>query len=90
MVAEVVTQEKSLKACVEQMINELHGEFPHAEFLLEAETYSDEDAIIRIYAHENVLNPISDKASELSLQLELKTGYFILPLVNSIEAYPIR
>ena len=80
---------KSLKEGIEQIINELRGEFPNAEFLLDDETYNDEDIIIKIYAPDNDLNQISDKASELSLQWELKTGYFVLPLVNSIEAYPI-
>jgi hypothetical protein len=50
MVAEVATQRKSLKEVIEQIINELRGEFPNAEFLLEGETYNDEDAIIQIYA----------------------------------------
>ena len=90
MVPEVVTQGKSLKEGIEQIISELRGEFPDAEFLLDDETYNDEDIIIKIYAPDNDLNQISDKASELSLQWELKTGYFVLPLVNSIEAYPIR
>ena len=80
---------KSLKEGIEQIISELRGEFPNAEFLLDDETYNDEDIIIKIYAPDNDLNQISDKASELSLQWELKTGYFILPLMNSIAAYPI-
>lgn len=90
MAVEVATQRKSLKEVITQIINELSREFPNSEFLLEGETYDDEDAIIQIYAPENDLNNISDKASELSLCSELETGYFILTMVNSIEAYPIR
>ena len=90
MVAEVATQRKSLKEVITQIINELSREFPNAKFLLESETYDDEDAVIEIYAPESDLNNISDKASELSLCSELETGYFILTMVNSIEAYPIR
>ncbi len=90
MVAETATQRESLKEVMEQIINELREAFPNAEFLLEGETYNDEDAIIRIYAPESDLNNISDKASELSLSSELDTGFFILTMVNSIEAYPIR
>ena len=90
MTAEVAIHRKSLKAVIEQIISELRGEFPNAEFLLDGETYHDEDAIIKIYAPDDDLNMISDKASELSLDSELKTGYFILTMVNPIEAYPIR
>lgn len=90
MAVEVATRRKSLKEVIDGIINELHREFPNAEFLLEGETYDDEDAIIQIYAPEIDLNDISDKASELSLCSELETGYFILTMVNSIEAYPIR
>ncbi|MBM3236812.1 hypothetical protein FJZ31_11025 [Candidatus Poribacteria bacterium] len=90
MAAEVATKMKSLKEVIEQISNELSKEFPNAEFLLEGETYNDEDAIIQIYVTENDLNNIGDKASELSLCSELETGYFILTMVNSIEAYPIR
>lgn len=80
---------KSLKEVIDQIIDELRGEFPNAEFLLDGEIYNDEDTIIKIYAPDKDLNQISDKASELSLQWELKMGYFILPIVNAIEAYPI-
>ena len=90
MGAEVATQRKSLKEVIEKITAELCQEFPDAEFLLEAETYNDEDAIIKIYAPSNDLNNVSDKAAELSLNSELKEGYFILTMVNSIEAYPIR
>ncbi|MBC8461746.1 MAG: hypothetical protein H8D67_27560 [Deltaproteobacteria bacterium] len=90
MTAEIITQRESLKEVIEKIIKELREEFPNVEFLLEGETYNGEDAIIQIYAPENDLNNISDKASELSLYSELETGYFILTMVNSIEAYPIR
>ena len=46
MASEVATQRKNLKEVIEQIINELRREFPNAEFLLEGETYDDEDAII--------------------------------------------
>ena len=90
MAAEVATKRKSLKEVIEKIVEKLSQEFPNAEFLLEGETYNDEDAIIKIYAPENDLNNVSDKAAELSLNSELSTGYFILTMVNSIEAYPIR
>ncbi len=32
---------KSLKEGIEQIISELRGEFPNAEFLLDDETYTD-------------------------------------------------
>jgi len=80
----------SLKEVIEKIIAKLSSEFPDAEFLLEGETYNDEDAVIKIYAPEKDLNNISDKANEVSLNSELKDGYFILTMVNSIEAYPIR
>jgi len=89
MVAEVATQRKDLKEVIEKIVGKLSSEFPDAEFLLEGETYSDEDAIIKIYAPSDNLNSISDKATELSLNSELEDGYFILTIVNSIEAYPI-
>ena len=89
MASEVAIQRKSLKEVIEKIVAELSQEFPDAEFLLEGETYNNEDAIIKIYAPSDDLNNISDKAAELSLNSELKDGYFILTMVNSIEACPI-
>lgn len=84
-------EKMTLGAATERMIAELKKLFPEAEFLIQGETYGDaEDIIVKIFAPEDELIEISDKAHEISLRYDLETSYFILPMVIPIEHYPIK
>ena len=74
------------------MIGELKRQFPEAEFLIQGETYGPaEDVVVKIFVRdENRLNEISDKAHELSLEYELETGYFIMPMTLPITCSPVK
>jgi hypothetical protein len=74
------------------MIGELKQQFPEAEFLIQGETYGPaEDVVVKIFVRdENRLNEISDKAHELSLEYELETSYFIMPMTLPITCSPVK
>ena len=82
----------TLRAVTESMIGELKRQFPEAEFLIQGETYGPaEDVVVKIFVRdENRLNEISDKAHELSLEYELETGYFIMPMTLPITCSPVK
>jgi len=94
----MVIQRKSLArditlgAATKRMIRELRQLFPNAEFLIQGETYGPaEDVVVKIFVRdENRLNEISDKAHELSLEYELETGYFIMPMTLPITCSPVK
>lgn len=89
--AEQVLEKVSLGMAAEQMMDELKELFPQAEILIQGETYSDaEDIIVKIFADEDDLLEISDQAHKVSLEYELKTGYFIMPMIIPMEHCPIK
>ncbi len=79
-------------AATESMIEDLRQQFPEAEFLIQGETYgSAEDIIVKIFVRDNRrITEIDRKAHELSLQYELATGYFIMPMTLPIACSPIK
>ena len=87
-----LTRDMTLGAATKRMIRELQQLFPDAEFLIQGETYGPaEDIIVKIFVRDdNRLNEISDKAHELSLEYELETGYFIMPMTLPIRCSPVK
>lgn len=88
----LLTQSITLGAATKRMIRELRQLFPNAEFLIQGETYGPaEDVIVKIFVRdEDRLNEISDKAHEISLEYELETGYFIMPMTLPITCSPVK
>jgi hypothetical protein len=63
-------------------MSELQGLFPDAELRLQGETYGDaEDIVVKIFTAAEQTREILRRASELSQEYDLATGYFILPVV---------
>ncbi len=89
---QTMTRGLTLGAATEQMIEDLRQLFPDAEFLIQGETYGTaEDIIVKVFVRDdNRLTEISRKAHELSLQYELATGYFIMPMTLPIACSPIK
>jgi len=87
-----LSPQMTLGAATKTMIRELRQLFPDAEFLIQGETYGPaEDIIVKIFVrNDNRLNEISDKAHELSLEYELETGYFIMPMTLPITCSPVK
>ena len=89
--AEQTVEKVNLGVAAEQMVDELKQLFPQAEILIQGETYGDaEDIVVKIFADEDDLLEISDRAHKASLEYELKTGYFIMPMVIPMEHCPIK
>jgi hypothetical protein len=89
--AEQVVEKVNLGVAAEQMVGELKQLFPQAEILIQGETYGDaEDIVVKIFADEEDLLEISAKAHKASLEYELKTGYFIMPMVIPMKHCPIK
>jgi len=89
--AEQTVEKVNLGVAAEQMVDELKQLFPRAEILIQGETYGDaEDIVVKIFADEDDLLEISDRAHKASLEYELKTGYFIMPMVIPMEHCPIK
>jgi len=89
--AEQIVEKVNLGVATEQMVDELKQLFPQAEILIQGETYGDaEDIVVKIFADEDDLLEISDRAHKASLEYELKTGYFIMPMVIPMEHCPIK
>ena len=82
----------TLGAVTESMIGKLKQQFPEAEFLIQGETYGPaEDIIVKIFIQdEDRITEIDRKAHELSLEYELETGYFIMPMTLPITCSPIK
>jgi len=82
----------TLGAATKTMIRELRQLFPEAEFLIQGETYGPaEDVIVKIFVQdEDRITEIDRKAHELSLEYELETGYFIMPMTLPITCSPVK
>jgi len=82
----------TLGAVTKSMIGELKQQFPEAEFLIQGETYGPvEDIIVKIFVQdEDRITEIDRKAHELSLEYELETGYFIMPMTLPITCSPVK
>ena len=82
----------TLGAATETMIRELKRLFPEAEFLIQGETYGPaEDVIVKIFVrNDDRITEIDRKAHELSLEYELETGYFIMPMTLPITCSPVK
>jgi len=82
----------TLGAATKTMIHELRQLFPEAEFLIQGETYGPaEDIIVKIFVQdEGRITEIDRKAHELSLEYELGTGYFIMPMTLPITCSPVK
>jgi hypothetical protein len=94
MIAErkLLAENQTLGAATERMIKELQQIFPDARFLMQGKTYGPaEDVVVKIFVRdENRLNEVSDKAHELSLEYELETGYFIMPVTLPMSCSPVK
>ncbi|MBC8422454.1 MAG: hypothetical protein H8E01_00325 [Chloroflexi bacterium] len=87
-----LTQSMPLGVATKRMIIELRQLFPDAEFLIQGETYGPaEDVIVKIFVRsDDLITEIDRKAHELSLEYELETGYFIMPMTLPITCSPVK
>jgi hypothetical protein len=87
-----LSPQMTLGAATKTMIYELRQLFPEAEFLIQGETYGPaEDIIVKIFVQdEGRITEIDRKAHELSLEYELETGYFIMPMTLPITCSPVK
>ncbi|MBI3915333.1 MAG: hypothetical protein HY327_14245 [Chloroflexi bacterium] len=64
--------------------------FPRAQLLLGNNVDSDADVEIDIYVPREEIESAGIKADELALNFDIKTGYFIIPIVLPLDAYPVK
>jgi hypothetical protein len=48
--------------------------------------FADEDIGVEIYAPKDIWQEVDMRAAELSLQIQLETGIFVLPFVYPMES----
>lgn len=83
-------QEISLEEITEKIISQLQKEYPMAKFLINSETYGEEDIDIDIFAFPEDLLKLDRFANEVTYKAWEETGYNILPMIAPIEYCPIK
>ena len=87
--AELLTT-STLEETIKSFTNEFLQSFPRAELLLGSDVDSEADIEIDIYVPDEEIESAGLKADELALNYDLKTGFFMLPIVLPLTAYPVK
>jgi len=77
----------SLGQAVEMFKTEFCKRYPQSRFLIDGEGYEDEDLDLHIYLDGDQLT-LEQYAVEVSHTIQQASGYFILPFVLPVSAYP--
>ncbi|MCS7265427.1 MAG: hypothetical protein NZ805_11405 [Armatimonadetes bacterium] len=70
----------------EFLFAELKARFPQIQFKVIPQLFVDEDISVEIRAPKEICNQVEKLATELCLQIELETGFFVLPFVYPQES----
>ncbi len=85
-----VPQSATLEQAVNSFIRDFERTFPNATLLLNGDAYGEADAMIDIYVPRDEMDVASEKSAELALEYDLKTLYFIVPIVLPLDACPVK
>ncbi|MEZ8222282.1 hypothetical protein GG496_002452 [Candidatus Fervidibacteria bacterium JGI MDM2 JNZ-1-D12] len=70
----------------EALIKQLKTKFPNITVKVRPELLADEDIGVEIHAPKEIWRQVDEEAAMLSLQIELETGFFVLPFVYPQES----
>jgi hypothetical protein len=70
----------------ERLMRELKNQFPQIRAKVLPQLFADEDIGVEIYAPKDIWQEVDMRAAELSLQIQLETGIFVLPFVYPMES----
>ncbi len=70
----------------EFLFAELKARFPQIQVKVVPQFFVDEDISVEIRAPKDIWRQVDEAATELSLQIELETGFFVLPFVYPQES----
>jgi len=82
----------SLEETVHAFTTDLLSSFPRARWLLgsNADVDGEADVEIDVYVPPEEIESAGIKADELALNYDLKTGFFIIPIVLPLSACPVK
>ncbi len=82
----------SLEETVHSFTTEFLQSFPRAQLLLgsNADVDGEADVEIDVYVPPEEIESAGIKADELALNYDLKTGFFIIPIVLPLDACPVK
>ncbi|MCS7186079.1 MAG: hypothetical protein RMK89_03895 [Armatimonadota bacterium] len=70
----------------EVLVAQLKAKFPSIVTKVRPELLADEDIGVEIRAPKDIWKRVGEEAAMLSLQIELETGFFVLPFVYPQES----
>jgi hypothetical protein len=80
----------SLGQAINAFVRDFERAFPNAILLLNGDAYGEADAMIDIYVPREEMDAASLKSAELAFEYDLKTLFFIVPIVLPLDACPAR
>jgi|GEM_PF-1316898 hypothetical protein len=73
-------------SAAEVLMAQIRSEFPRVVTKVRPQLLADEDIGVEIYAPKDIFEEVDIRAAELSLQIQLETGIFVLPFVYPLES----
>ncbi|MFA0757010.1 MAG: hypothetical protein OXFUSZZB_001488 [Candidatus Fervidibacter sp.] len=73
-------------SAAEVLMAQIRSEFPGVVTKVRPQLLADEDIGVEIYAPKDIWQEVDMRAAELSLQIQLETGIFVLPFVYPMES----
>ncbi len=70
----------------EVLVRQLKAKFPSIVTKVRPQLLADEDIGVEIHAPKEIWRQVDEEAAMLSLQIELETGFFVLPFVYPQES----
>ncbi len=72
-------------AAAEVLMAQIRLKFPNVVTKVRPQLLADEDIGVEIYVPKDIWKEVDMKAAELSLQIQMETGIFVLPFVYPME-----
>jgi len=88
--AATVPEGATIRQTIVSFIRDFERAFPNSTLLLNGDAYSEADVEIDVYVPPEEIESAGIKADELALNYDLKTGFFIVPIVLPLDACPVK
>ena len=85
-----VPEDATLRDTINSFIRDFERAFPNAILLLNGDAFGEADAMIDIYVPREEMDAASEKSAELASEYDLKTPYFLVPIILPLDKCPVK